>query len=116
MVHPHLPVPYPDFEGGYGFLMWMRSLAVLGPELETMPRAGDTSVDDAAFAEWSVLMRADIGDGRNPVTISENGDPFAVKGDDARLMVGNRIDGNGFDVVALGVGAPVEVRNELLDP
>src|SRR5947207_11219493 len=48
-----------------------RSAAVLQPVFVSMPRAGDAAVDDAAFADRAILMRADIRQRADLVAVAE---------------------------------------------
>src|SRR4051812_32487355 len=61
-----------------------RGAAVLQAVLVAVPRASHQPVDDAAFAERSILVCADIGQRANPVTVAEHRNALAIRrGDDA---------------------------------
>jgi hypothetical protein len=55
-----------------------RRPAVGQPVLIAVPGAGDAAVDDAAFAQWAVLMRAGIAQRADLVAVAEHGDPLAA--------------------------------------
>ena len=64
--------------------------AVLQPVFITVPRTGDAAVDDATLADRAVLMRADIGQCADPVTVAKYRNALAIRrGDDARALVGD---------------------------
>src|SRR4051812_15774002 len=68
-----------------------RRAAVRQPVLIAVPRTGDAAVDDTAFAERTVLMSAQIGNGADLVAVAEDRDALAPRrGDDAGALVGNR--------------------------
>ena len=69
-----------------------RRAAVLEPVLVAVPRAGDAAVDDAAFAERAVLVRAEVRQRADLVAVTEHRDALAVRRrDDARGLVRDRI-------------------------
>src|SRR6476469_7530044 len=59
-----------------------RRTTVLEAILVAVPRAGDEPVRDAAFAERTVLVRAEIGQRADLVAVTEHRDALAVRGDD----------------------------------
>src|SRR5207237_5190867 len=68
-----------------------RRAAVGEPVLVAMPRAGHAAVDDAAFAERTVLMGAEVGQRADLLAVAEHGDALAVRRrHDARALVGDR--------------------------
>src|SRR5262249_54437959 len=69
-----------------------RRAAGFRPVLKAVPRAGDAAVDDAALAERTVLMGAQIGERADARAVAKHGDTLAARrGDDARGLVGDRV-------------------------
>src|ERR1041385_6149538 len=80
----------PDAVGREAFGERLRRAAIAEPVLVAVPRAGDAAVDDAAFAERSVLVGAEIGQRADLVAVAEHRDPLAAGCcDDAGRTVGN---------------------------
>src|SRR3954454_16277288 len=88
-----------------------------------MPGTGDAALDDAAFADRAILMRAKITDRADLCTVAKYGDAFATRcGHDARALVGDRsqrtdrdpaVGGGRTGTVALAPrGQEVQRRNE----
>src|ERR1051325_2572001 len=84
------PTIEPDAVGREAFGERRRRAAIAEPVLVAVPRAGDAAVDDAAFAERSVLVGAEIGQRADLVAVAEHCDPLAARGhDNAGRAVGN---------------------------
>src|SRR5262245_38309691 len=65
-----------------------RRAAVLQPVLVAVPRAGDTAVDDAPFADRPILVGAKIGERPDLRAVAEHRDAFAIRRrDDAGTLV-----------------------------
>src|SRR6185369_9039670 len=69
---------------------WRRRAAVRQPVLIAVPGTGDAAVDDTALADRPVLVRAQVGQRADLVTVAEHRDAFAVaRHDDTRAFVRN---------------------------
>ena len=62
-----------------------------------MPRASDTARDNLPFAEWPVLMLADVGDSRDFSVVFEDRHPFTGNTHDAGAIFGNIRNRAGVD-------------------
>jgi len=62
-----------------------------------VPGTGDTTVNNFALAERSVLMLAHVRDGRNLSVVFENRHPFSGNTDDARAVFRDVGHGAGVD-------------------
>src|SRR5262249_17236774 len=65
--------------------------------LIAVPRTSNATVDDAAFSQRSVLMLANIGDGRDLAIVAKNRNPLPRKRYDSRALLGNSIHFADFD-------------------
>src|SRR6266571_3487068 len=55
-----------------------------------MPGTGDAAIDDAAFADRTILMGAEIGERADRGAVAKHGDALATRrGHDARALVGD---------------------------
>src|SRR5689334_3173018 len=101
----------PDYEGserGDFLCEGRRRCPTIGQILVAVPRARDASVDNLAFSKGSVLVLADIGDGRYAAIVLEYRDALAAARDNTRPFFGNAVDiADRYISVARGSAVPI---------
>jgi len=90
--------------GGHPFRERRRRGSGLGPVFVTMPGADDAAIENPTFAQWTILVLADVGDRRELVVVAKDGDPFFTQGDDSRSIFGYLDQGTGIDEFSAGAG------------
>src|SRR5712671_4075677 len=88
-MHFHDPIPDPHPIGRQPLGERWRRAAIGEPVLIAMPGTGDAAVDDAAFANRTILMGTKIAERPDLGTVAKHGDALATRcGHDARALVG----------------------------
>ena len=64
-----------------------------------MPGTGHATIDDFPLSKRTVLMLAYIGDGRKFFVVFEDGDPFAIEGNNFCTIVLNVMHGTHFNKI-----------------
>src|SRR5438093_7118346 len=85
----------PDYEGSERWDLLRegrRRCPRIGQVLVAVPRARDASVDDLAFSKGSVLVLADIGDGRYAAIVFEYRDALTAARDNTRPLFRDAVD------------------------
>ena len=85
----------PDYEGPEHWDLFgerRRRCPRIGQVLVAVPRARDASVDDLAFSKWSILVLADIGDGRYAAIVFKYRDALTAARDNTRPLFWDAVD------------------------
>src|SRR6185503_4721212 len=83
---------YADVEGGHFLGERRRRGAGIRPVLVAVPRADDTAVDDAPFAQRTVLMLTNVRDRRDASVVAEHGHALTRETGHVGALLGNLRD------------------------
>ena len=67
-----------------------------------MPGADYAAIENPSFAQWTVLVLADVGKGRELVVVAKDGDALITQRDDLCTAVGNVGQSAGIDELSIG--------------
>ena len=75
-MNPELSVDQPEAVRGDDLIEGRRTASILRLIVPTVPRTGEAAVNDPPFTQRSALVTTHIARGKNPVLVTNQGDPM----------------------------------------